>query len=97
MSALAGVMHVRYRVPVVSSRDVAVYQAQLTTEEMDSVAPEGASAPSAAAVACSIVHPLCPTRRNVVRARLLIAVTQFFDTGDGTSIVSIQQCVLARA
>ena len=95
MSEQAGVMHVRYRVPVISSRDVVFYQSQLSRDEIDSVAPEGSSPPSAAAVARSIVHPLVPARRNVVRARLLIAVTQFFETGDGTLIVSLQQCVVS--
>ena len=83
--------------PVVSSRDVVLYQAQLSREEIESVSPQGAAIATAAAVACSIVHPLCPPRRNVVRARLLIAVTLFYETADGTSIVSIQQCVLLPA
>ena len=88
-------MHVRYRVPVISSRDVVLYEAQLSGDEIDGVTPPGSTAAAFAAVARSILHPLCPTRRNTVRARLLIAITLFFDTGDGTKIVSYQQCVLA--
>lgn len=84
-------MHVRYNVPVISARDVVIYQSQLSRDEIDTIMPAGASAPLAAAVARSVLHPLCPTRRNAVRAQLLIAVTSFFDNGDGTtSIVSIQ-------
>lgn len=96
VSETAGVMHVKYRVPVISSRDVVLYQAQLKRDELDGVTPPGSTAAAFAAVARSILHPHCPTRRNTVRARLLIAVTLFFDTGDGTKIVSFQQCVPAR-
>jgi len=95
ISERAGVMHVKYRVPVISSRDVVLYQAQLSREELDAVTAPGSTAAAFAAVARSILHPQCPTRRNTVRARLLIAVTLFYDTGDGTKIVSFQQCVLA--
>ena len=92
VSEVAGILHVRYRVPVVSSRDVVLYEAQLCREEIDSITGQGAT-PSAAAVARSILHPLCPPRRGIVRARLLIAITLFYEVGDGTQIVSIQQCV----
>ena len=95
ISETAGVMHVKYRVPVTSSRDVVLYQAQLLPEELADVTPPGSTAAAFAAIARSILHPHCPTRRNTVRARLLIAVTLFFGTGDGTKIVSFQQCVLA--
>ena len=95
ISEIAGVMHVKYRVPVISSRDVVLYQAQLREEELADVTPSGSTVAAFAAVARSILHPHCPTRRNTVRARLLIAVTLFFGTADGTKIVSFQQCVLA--
>jgi hypothetical protein len=37
---------------------------------------------------------MCPARRNVVRARLLIAVTLFTPADNGDTIItSIQQCV----
>lgn len=92
VSELAGVMHVCYRVPVISSRDVVLYEAQLGRDEIASITPQGTAVASAAAVARSILHPHCPTRRGIVRARVT-AVTLFIETGEGTQIVSYQQCV----
>lgn len=66
----AAVLQVLYRLPVVSNRDVVIYETQLAPGDE-------AAAGAHTAVAMSIEHPLCPKRRGVVRAKLLISVTRF--------------------
>ena len=101
LSASAAVLSCVYRLPVISNRDVCFYEAALQTEELAALpASAGASAPGCrGAVALSVQHPHSPVRRNVVRARLLIAVTLFTPApqGSGTVITSIQQCVAHTA
>ena len=70
----AAVMLVSYRLPVVSNRDVLLYEA---------VAPGLPGAPDAPGghmFARSVEHPECPKRRGWVRAQLRISVTLFEPT-----------------
>jgi hypothetical protein len=74
--------------------DVVFYEAQVPALQEHGLPPNLAVPGARAAVAMSVAHPLCPARRNVVRARLLIAVTLFTPTNDGHCVItSFQQCV----
>jgi hypothetical protein len=85
-----GLLTVRCR----ARSDVCFYECALRPEDLAGL-PEELSAPGCrTAVAMSVLHPLCPARRSIVRARLVIAVTMFAPTAAGdTLITSIQQCV----
>lgn len=85
VSEAAAVLHVLYKIPVISDRDVCIYQAALAGKPGDP-----AAADCHTAVAMSIEHPRCPKQSGVVRARLLISVTAFEAHGDGTRITSWQ-------
>lgn len=87
-----------YRIPLISNRDVVFYETALTADELQAL-PSAFVAPGCrGAVAMSVLHPLCPPRRGIVRARLLIAVTLFAPNANGgTTITSIQQCAPATA
>ncbi len=86
VSPAAAVLHVAYKLPVISDRDVCIYEAALPGRPGD-----GDAAECYTAVAMSIEHPHCPKHRGVVRARLLISVTVFEPAeGGSTRITSYQ-------
>lgn len=81
----ASVLHVRYRLPVVSDRDVVVY------EETVAGTPQSPGAAGAwTSFAQSIEHPHCPRRRGFVRAVLKVSVTVFSSAPEGCRILSYQ-------
>lgn len=86
LGADAAVMLVSYKLPVITNRDVLLYEA--TTPGLPS---DPAAAGCHTLFACSIDHPECPKRRGWVRAQLGVSVTVFEPAEGGqTRMTSIQ-------
>ena len=91
VSERACVMLVSYRLPVVSNRDVCLFETSQQGKPWEERGSQQAAAACHTMFACSVEHPECPKRRGWVRAQLRVSVTIFEPTPEGGTLITSMQ------